>query len=135
MISEKRPVQIDRKEQRKNAKFFIGVYTENNESPIGYLLDLTSLGMRLKSLTALENNANFEFKIELPIEIIDSTTIKLKAKSIWCKNVPDSRYHETGFEILDCPPTEAEKLRHLLNSDLFSADAEKLHISLSMIEA
>lgn len=123
-----------RSEQRKNAKAFFGVYDETDGGLIGYLVDLTTSGMRLKSLRAIKTNVRFRFRMDLPTEVFDSTAIVFKAKSKWCKKCDESWYYETGLEILECSTSEAEKIEFLLGSDLFSAEAENLHISLSMME-
>ena len=72
--------------------------------------------------------------MDLPVEIVNSTTIVFRARSKWCKKCNESRYYETGFVIKDCSPDEAEKIKSLLNSDLFAVEVEKLHISLSMVD-
>jgi hypothetical protein len=123
-----------RSEQRKNAKAFFGVYDRTDGELIGYLLDLTTSGMRLKSLKVINPNSSFEFRMDLPVEVFDSTTITFRAKSKWCKKCDESRYYEIGFKILECSSSEAEKIESLLDSDLFAAEGEKLHISISMME-
>lgn len=128
-------MRIDRKEQRMNAKAFLCVHDKDGGKLIGYMLDLTTTGMKLKSPKAIGIDIDYEFKVDLPVEIADSTTLILKAKSLWCKYCKESCYYETGFEILDCSPSEAERIKFLLTSDLFAEDAEQLHISLGMIKA
>lgn len=123
-----------RSEPRKNAKIFIGVYDETAGKLIGYLLDLTTVGMKLKSKMAIRTNADFEFRIDLPIEIAKSTTILLRVNSKWCNKCDDSNYYETGFNIVNCPSEEKEKIKSLLDTDMFSVSAEKFHISLSIME-
>lgn len=123
-----------RSEQRKNAKAFFGVYDRYNGELIGYLLDLTTFGMRLKSLKVIKTNTSFEFRMDLPAGVFESTAIIFRAKSKWCKKCDQSWYYETGFKILECSSSEAEKIESLLASDLFAAEGEKLHISLSMME-
>lgn len=123
-----------RSEQRKNAKAFVGVYDEIEGTIIGYILDLTTAGLKLKSKKAIKTNADYEFRLELPVETAGSSNISIRVKSIWCKKCDDSKYYETGFNILDCSPSEAEKIKCLLDNELFAVDAEKFHITLSMME-
>jgi hypothetical protein len=127
-------LQIKRKEQRKNASTFMGVYDVTDGALVGYLLDLTTAGMKLKSLKTIKIGADFELRMDLPEKIEDSTTIAFRARVIWCNKCNESRYYETGLEILDCSPDEAKKMKSILTSDLFSADTQKIHISLGMLQ-
>ena len=124
-----------RRETRKTAIAFLGVYRGNTGEFIGYVLDLTSSGMRLKSLKEISPDSEFEFKMELPVEVADSTSVCFSAKSKWCTLCEENkRYYETGFEFVNHPSEEVAKIRELLKSKLFSENCEKLHISLSMME-
>lgn len=119
--------------QRKYATSFIGIYDNTTEKLIGYLLDLTTVGFNLKSLKSIKIETKFQIKMELPIQIQESKSIVFYAESRWCKKCENTRYYETGFEMMDVLPEELEKITILLKEPLFSDVAEKIHISLSMM--
>ena len=126
-------METNRKEERKNANAFIGVYELNSENLIGYLLDLNTFGIKLKSTDEIEIDTNFEFRLELPIEIDGSSSFLLNVSSVWCYKHNNSRYYETGFEIIYNSPEEKKKIELLFASELFELGAEKLHITLGMV--
>lgn len=125
----------NRKEERKNAKTFFGIYSKPEGTLIGYLIDLTKEGMKIKSLHDIKSGIDYEFRMELPFEIEKINEIIFLASCKWSKKCPDSRYFESGFAIIDTSPETSEQFKILLASKLFSSEADKLHISLSMVAA
>lgn len=98
-----------------------------------YIHKVTTAGFRLKGTKEIKASIEFEFKVDLPVEMEECTVISFRATSKWCKKYEGSRYFETGFEILDCNDDETAKIKALIDGDLFSSTPEKLHISLSMM--
>jgi len=123
-----------RSKQRKYAKAFLAVNDGVTGKFVGYLLDLTTVGMRLKSSKAIETNVWFEFRMDLPEQIDEISAIVFKAKSKWSKKAEDSRCYETGFSILDCSPEDTAVIEALLAGNIFTTEAKKFQISLSLVE-
>lgn len=122
-----------RKTPRRHAKEFLGVYEQSTGEFVGYLIDMTTAGFRLKGSKEIKTQHEFEFKVDLPVEIEECAVISFRAKSTWCKKCEESRYFETGFAIVDCNDDEAAKIKSLIDGDMFSSTPENLHISLGML--
>ena len=120
--------------QRKFATAFIAIYDEASTDLVGYLLDMTTQGLKLKSTKPLNIDTVYESKMELPVEIENSNIISFSAESKWSNKCENSMYHETGFEILNVQPEDLDKMKILLDGPLFSDVGKKIHISLSMMD-
>lgn len=121
-----------RSKRRRRPKAHFGVYSAPYGELIGYVVDLTTKGVRLISSRAIERNDSFEFRMDLPPGILDRTALSFKAKSKWCKKCEESWYYESGFKILECSDSDIARIKTLLASELFEAEGEDLHISFSM---
>ena len=86
------------KKRRKTFAFF-GVNDQNNNNFVGWIVDMTIEGFRLRSITKLDTDSNFQFKIELPFEIDGSHEILFEAKSIWSKKIEKKNEFNTGFTL------------------------------------
>lgn len=122
-----------RKFKRWYANSFFGVYDKRTEEFVGYLVDMTVAGLKLESKTAIETNALFQFRIDLPEEVAGSKDITFSAKSVWCKPVEDRKQFAIGFEMYDLVDSELKKIELLLEGQLFSSVEGAVRVNLSRI--
>lgn len=116
---------------RRRTDSFLGVYDRSSEELVGRLVDMTTDGVKLLSVSALEANAEFQFKMDLPVDIRGSKAITFDAVSIWSKQDSVSHEYYTGFQILGLSPKEKQKIELLIDGPLFSVDPERVHVTLS----
>ena len=89
-----------RSKLRRRTDSFLGVYDRTSEKLVGRLVDMTTEGVKLLSVTSLEVDAEFQFRMDLPIEMNGSKEIVFDAKNVWSKQHNVSHEFYTGFKIL-----------------------------------
>lgn len=122
-----------RKLKRKQTYTFLGVYDRNTNQFVGRLVDMTKEGVKLRSMAAMETNAVFQFRLDLPFDINGSKEIVFNARSIWCNKCSDSGQYNIGFQVQDVPQTEVARIDLLLQGSLFEDADERIHVTLSKI--
>jgi len=120
-----------RKEKRRKTFAFFGVNDQKTNNFVGWIVNMTSEGVRLRSLANLELDALFLFKIDLPFEIDNSKEILFEAKSVWSKQIDDKNEFSTGFMLQDVAPDEISKIKQLIESSQFEDGDEQIPVTLS----
>ena len=95
-----------RKEERRKIMAFTPVHDLHKNILLGYIADLTLQGAMLVGERPIDVGIQLELAIDFPEtpEFIARRMI-IPARVAWCKQEPDSPYHDTGFEFqkLDQP--------------------------------
>lgn len=120
-----------RNQLRRRTDSFLGVYDRKSAQLVGRLVDMTTEGVKLLSVSSLESNAEFQFKMDLPIDMKGSKEITFDAKSVWSKRDKVSHEYYTGFQILGLSTKEKEKIELLIDGPLFADDTDRVHVTLS----
>ncbi|UCC43364.1 MAG: PilZ domain-containing protein [Candidatus Zixiibacteriota bacterium] len=123
-----------RKFKRRYANSFFGVYLKDTDEFVGCLVDMTVAGLMLETMSAMETDTLFEFRMDLPVEVEGSKDITFRAKSIWCKPAKDRGQYATGFEIQDVSEPELKKIMLLLDGPLFDDVDGMVRVNLSKIQ-
>jgi len=105
-----------RRAQREVINRYLKVFDAENDRFLGYLVDITPVGAMLQSTEAIEPDARFTLRVELPEEIDGSSQIVVDAESVWDKKEDNALFHHTGFEFLDIPPQEEARVRTLMEN-------------------
>ncbi len=115
-IKEKRLIK------RQQLKSYLQVYNRKTGKPIGYIVNLSSEGLRLVSNIPLLTHSVFEFRVKLPREVNGAKHIDFDALSCWCRPDVSPDSFDTGFKIVDAP----EDLHNLVNglTNYFSFKSE-----------
>lgn len=104
-----------RKEKRIIVDFFLEVFDAKTGNMVGHMVDLTSQGMHLVSNQEIPIDREFTMKMRLPGGMPVKPFIEFRAVSKWCKNVDNSIFFDTGFEIYDLDPAYASQIIDILN--------------------
>ena len=120
-----------RSKLRRRTDSFLGVYDRNSDKLVGRLVDMTTEGVKLLCVTSIEQDAEFQFRMELPVDIRGSKEISFDAKSVWSKQDNVSHEYNIGFKILELSPKEKQKIQLLIDGPLFAYDNERVHVTLS----
>lgn len=105
-------MQNQRKESRKKLIAFTPVYELLRKALIGYVGDLTPLGVMVIGEKPVEVDKRFTLGIEFPSDEAESNTLRMviSARTAWCRQDEDSpQYFNVGFEFLEISP-ENEKI-------------------------
>lgn len=107
----------NRKENRKKLIAFTPVYDSKKKILLGYVGDLTLLGVMVVGEKVVEINQERVLKIEFPNDIPDVTTthIMIPARVAWCRQDVDTpRYINIGFEFTEIKPEHTKLFQAIL---------------------
>ena len=121
-----------RKESRKKLVAFTPVYELLHKTLLGYVGDLTPLGVMVIGEKPIEINKHLTLGIEFPDEESEARALRivLSARVAWCRQDETPHYFNIGFEFLDISPENVKivdailtryQFRHVMDvSDLKS---------------
>ena len=96
-IREKRTIK------RHHLSYYLKVYNRKTGKPIGYVVNISTEGLRLVSHIPLLTHSVFQFRIKLPREIKGERNIDFDALSCWCRPDVSPDCFDTGFKIVEAP--------------------------------
>ena len=97
-IKEKRTIK------RNHLSYYLKVYNRKTGKPIGYIVNISTEGLRLVSHIPLLTHSVFQFRIKLPREIEEGErNIDFDALSCWCRPDVSPDCFDTGFKIVEAP--------------------------------
>ena len=105
-----------RKEPRRKLMAFTPVYDSTQNILLGYVEDLTLLGVMVVGERLLEINKERVLKIEFPNDLPDVTAsrITIPARVAWCKQDESRRYFNIGFEFTEVKPEQMKIFQAIL---------------------
>jgi len=112
-----------RKEPRKKLIAFTPVYDSKKKVLLGYVGDLTLLGVMVVGERSVEVNNERLLKIEFPNDLSDvvATHITIPARVAWCRQDVDTpRYFNIGFEFAEVNPDHTRLFQAILARYQFS---------------
>ena len=89
-------------ENRKNFRTSIGSYIsvneQNNMANAGFLKDISSKGLRIKSTKSYIPRRSYKLVVSLPDSDNSLKKVAVDTEVIWSKESDIAGYYETGFE-------------------------------------
>jgi hypothetical protein len=113
-----------RKETRKKLKAFTPVYDSNQRLLLGYVGDLTLLGVMVIGEKPMVINKEAVLKIEFPDNLSDgiATDITIPARVAWCRHDENPQYFNIGFEFTKVTPQHTKIFQAILERYQFRQD-------------
>ncbi len=111
--------------QRHQLHYYLQVYNQVTDKPIGYIVNISTHGMMLVSSTQLLAHAVFSLQIRLPTLINGKKKIDFEALSHWCKPDVEPGCFDTGFSFTQ-PSEELQTLVSAL-AEYFSFNNLSVH--------
>lgn len=87
--------------KRRHLFFYLQVTDTETNKLIGYVVDITSRGLKIVSEQELAINQQFSLKMNLPDEIGKMRELHFKAKAVWCGPDVNSDFFAVGLELVD----------------------------------
>ena len=87
----------------------INVFNEQTKTFIGYLVDISDMGISLVGKHAINVNDFLKLSIELPEPVNDRKLIKFDGLCVWSQPQPPE-YYLTGFQMLNIKPEDKKLL-------------------------
>ena len=107
-------MQDRRKLKRKYLVFFGRVFDRQSAQMLGNVADLTPEGVMIISGRPLEVDKDYQLRLDLPEHIFAIDHLDLSGKSVWCQPDIDPAYFNTGFQLADVTPEEAEIIERIV---------------------
>lgn len=120
-IMEKR-IKEKRVIKRHHLRYYLSVYNRKTGKPIGYIVNISTEGMRLVSHIPLLTHSVFQFRIKLPREIEGARNIDFDALSCWCRPDVSPDCFDTGFKLIDAPQELLDLIEGLTSYFTFKMD-------------
>jgi len=114
-----------RKRVRCRAEAFLGLYDRYTNEFVGRLVDMSSIGLRLKSSVEFEKQSVLQLRMDLPFEIDGSTEIIFDAKRVWVKKHDGSNSFYTGLQIKDISDEDLQRIKTALQGALFENEDQE----------
>jgi len=93
---------------------YIRVDRASDEKEFGYIFDLSVSGMRLRSKEPLEVGSTYQFNFTLPQRERVSSEITFAASAIWCKEISDGEFFESGIELVGITDDEIRAIENYI---------------------
>jgi hypothetical protein len=103
-----------RKIKRRYLIYYGRVFDETAQRLIGNLVDITDHGFMLLSENPFPVNETHKFKLELTDDIARRPFLNFTAKSLWCEPDLDPNHYNTGFEMVQLEPRDAELIQTIV---------------------
>ena len=113
-----------RKALRKKLMAFTPVYDLNPRVLLGYVKNLSLLGIMVVGKKAVETGKDKLLKIEFPDDLPDvvSTHITIPVRVAWCKQDESRKYFNIGFEFTQVTPEHAALFQAIMARYQFRQD-------------
>lgn len=123
-----------RKRKRKKTYAFFGINDQATNNFVGWVVDMTTEGIRIRSISKLQTDSCFSFKMDLPFEINDSKEIIFEAKSVWSEQIDGKTEFNTGFRLQNVDPNEIAKIAELIESSHFEDGDEQIPVTFNLLK-
>jgi hypothetical protein len=100
---------------RRSFSYHVRVLDDDTQKTIGYLVEMSAMGVQLETSIPLEAGQDYFLRMELTPEISKSGTIIFSARTKWCHpdKITPNMFH-CGFEITDMLPDDRELFQTML---------------------
>lgn len=112
-----------RKEERKSLMAYTQVFDLYGGFLLGYLSDLTLMGIMVIGERPQEENTELTLAIELPeLHDIPAGRIALPARVAWCEQDLSPQFYNVGFEFKEVEPKQKEIIELIIQNYEFRRD-------------
>lgn len=84
------------------------VYDRITDKSIGYMVDISSEGMKILSRIFVRENTIYKVRIELPEEVKGSDQLTIDVRCVWCERDPETELYRAGFAFVSTFPHHKE---------------------------
>jgi hypothetical protein len=115
-----------RNRERKHTARYISVIDRDTDKPMGWLVDLSTEGMRLMGNVSVRSGS----VLQLIIKINNTKEILVDAQSRWCQKNDNAELFETGFFFQDITEDNLTRIKELIESPLFKESSQLASLEL-----
>lgn len=102
-----------RRIERQQLPYFLRVFNRFNDSPVGFLGNVSEQGFMLISQLPLLVDGHFQLRLKVPGQGSGIQFIDLEADCLWCREDATPGYFDSGFVLHEPPAEYAHLIRAL----------------------
>jgi len=87
--------------RRRHLLYYLEVRDEAAGDLLGYLIDISTSGIKLMSRAPVAPGKSFGMRMELPSELIDRREVRFAGTCKWCALDVNPDFYDIGFEVAD----------------------------------
>lgn len=106
--------------KRRNLIYYLPVYQQGSEEPLGYLVDITTDGLKMVSSRAIENDHLFDLWLTLPEHYFEQRELHFKARSRWTRPDVNPDLSTTGFTLEEMGENDKDVVSGLVSLYAFN---------------
>ncbi len=99
--------------EKRVVKGYFKVYDRITDKAMGYMVDISSEGMKLTSRAYIAENTTYRIRVELPEEVKGSDQLVVDVRSVWCERDPETERYRVGFAFVSTFPHHEAIIRLL----------------------
>jgi len=89
-----------RKQKRRKFTYYMPVVDANTLQVVGYLTDISAIGIRVDTKKPLPVNASFRLRLDLTQDMAKKTFMVFNGRSRWCQmDKLEPNTYNVGFEV------------------------------------
>jgi hypothetical protein len=108
-----------RRHPRRCTRFPAVVLDGQTDRFVGYVGNITPNGIMIVSDNPIDIGREYDFKIDLPDEILGRTQFLFNACSLWCQATAESCTYSSGFELHRLSPEDVDLIRQIIEDEVF----------------
>jgi hypothetical protein len=104
-----------RKANRRKFTYYLKVLDANSLEPVGYLTEISALGIQVDSEKPITVGTNFKLRLDLTPEIANKSFMTVNARTKWCnadKFTPNN--YNVGFEVVITAKEDVEIFQRMI---------------------
>ncbi len=103
------------REGTRLVKGYFRVYDRITDRSLGYMIDISSEGMKITGRMFIRENDIYKIRVELPEEVKGSDQLIIDVRSVWCERDPETERYRAGFAFVSTFPHHEEIIRLLFD--------------------
>jgi len=103
------------RDETQYVKKYFKVYDRITDKSLGYMIDISSEGMKILSRIFIHENTAYKIRVELPEEVKGSDQLLVDVRSVWCERDPESERYRAGFAFVSTFPHHEEIIQLLFD--------------------
>ena len=93
----------NRELKRRHLVYYLEVHEGAGDALLGYLIDISTNGIKLMSRRAMTPGTSLPMRMELPSELFDRREVQFGGVCKWCAPDVNPDFFDIGFEVTDMP--------------------------------
>ena len=104
-----------RHRRRRHLAYYLMVFDRDADELMGYLVDITPIGIQLISSEAVPVGRDFQLRLIFPAKLAGNRQLDVDARSVWCREDIKPGYAHSGFELVEPDQSKVDIIELLVD--------------------